>query len=290
MGDGALSGLLRWFEPRRSAYPWRRRGRDPYATLVSEVMLQQTQAARVTPAFERFMARYPTVASLAAAPLAEVIRTWSGLGYNRRAVALWRSAGAIVGEHGGRVPEDPAVLGSLPGVGPYTAAAVASIGFGVVEPALDTNARRVVARALLGVEPHQAMYRKLRGAAAAVIDRIDPGGWNQAVMDLGREHCRSVPRCDGCPVERRCAFRTAGRTGSSARKRQPRYEGSNRQVRGAVLRALSRGPATLAGLVSVTGHPLDRVEIAVGALAADGLVRAGPAALAGRPRGRARLP
>ena len=257
--------------------------------LVSEVMLQQTQAARVAPAFECFMARFPTVASLAASPLAEVIRAWSGLGYNRRAAALWRSARTIVEDHGGRVPDDPAVLRTLPGVGPYTGAAVASIGFGRVAPALDTNARRVLSRALLGVEPHEAGNRAMHQAARAAIDRDDPGDWNQAVMDLGREHCRPIPRCESCPVERRCAFLTTGRAFSSPRRPKSKFEGSNRQVRGAVLRALNSGPATLSGLASATGHPPDRVEVAVRTLAADGLVRAGPAALAGRPRGRARL-
>ncbi len=133
-----LDGLMEWFEPRRLAYPWRRPRPDPYAVLVSEVMLQQTQASRVAPAFERFLRSFPTVRSLATAPAAEVVRAWAGLGYNRRAVALWEAARTIVSSHGGRVPDDPSALSELPGVGPYTAAAVASIAFGRPVAAVDS--------------------------------------------------------------------------------------------------------------------------------------------------------
>ncbi|HEX9235545.1 MAG TPA: A/G-specific adenine glycosylase, partial [Actinomycetota bacterium] len=128
--------LLAWFEPRRRLYPWRGVS-DPYRILVSEVMLQQTQASRVIPAYERFTKFFPTVERLAAAPAAEVIEAWSGLGYNRRAVSLWRAAQAIVSEHGGRVPSDPGSLCRLPGVGPYTAAAVAAVAHGRPVPAID---------------------------------------------------------------------------------------------------------------------------------------------------------
>src|SRR5438876_715357 len=128
-------------------------------------MLQQTQAARVAPAFGRFVERFPTVRDLAAAPRAEVLRAWAGLGYNRRAVALSEAARAIVRDHSGRVPSDPAALQRLPGVGPYTAAAVASLAYGVPAPALDTNVRRVVARARVGTEPHEVRAGDLRSAA-----------------------------------------------------------------------------------------------------------------------------
>src|SRR5438445_5270827 len=124
------AALLAWYEPRRRRYPWRV-GPDPYRVLVSEVMLQQTQAERVGPAFERFVGRFPDVHALAAAPKADVLRAWGDLGYNRRAVRLAEAARAVVRDHGGRIPSDPATLRSLPGVGPYTAAAVASIGHGL---------------------------------------------------------------------------------------------------------------------------------------------------------------
>ncbi|MGH2637253.1 MAG: A/G-specific adenine glycosylase, partial [Actinomycetota bacterium] len=166
-----------WYRPRRSAYPWRG-SRDPYAVLVSEVMLQQTQAARVAPAFERFVSTFPGVRSLAVASRADVLRAWDGLGYNRRAVALSEAARTIERDHGGRVPSDPRVLRSLPGVGPYTADAVASLAFGAPVPALDTNVRRVVARVRLGVEAHQVTGGRLRSEAEDWLDRDDPGGWN----------------------------------------------------------------------------------------------------------------
>jgi A/G-specific adenine glycosylase len=153
-----LNGLMEWFEPRRRAYPWRQPDPDPYAVLVSEVMLQQTQASRVAPSFERFMRSFPTVDALATAPAAEVVRAWAGLGYNRRAVALWEGARTIVSRHGGRIPDHPSMLSELPGVGPYTAAAVASIAYGWPVPALDTNVRRVLARAVFGVEPKSLIH------------------------------------------------------------------------------------------------------------------------------------
>lgn len=147
----ARAALLRWYEPRRRAYPWRARP-TPYRVLVSEIMLHQTQASRVEPVFAAFVRRWPSARALAAASRAEVVKAWSGLGYNRRAVALHEAARVIVAEHGGRVPRSLGALRRLPGVGPYTAAAVASIAFGEPVPLVDTNVRRVLARAELGVD------------------------------------------------------------------------------------------------------------------------------------------
>lgn len=144
--------MLDWYRPRRHAYSWRRGRRSPYRTLVSEVMLQQTQASRVEPIFDAFVARFPDVGALGAASRADVLRAWAGLGYNRRAVALHETARIVVREHGGRVPRDAEALTRLPGVGPYTAAAVASIGHGDPVAALDGNVRRVVARAIRGAK------------------------------------------------------------------------------------------------------------------------------------------
>src|SRR5438128_1336384 len=182
--------LLAWYRPRRTAYPWRTNPPDPYRVLVSEVMLQQTQASRVVAKFEAFLARFPSLESLAKASKADVLRTWSGLGYNRRALALQASARAVIRDHEGSIPSDPAALVRLPGVGPYTAAAVASIGYGVPVPALDTNARRVVRRAILGRDTNEVGERVVREAARGWLDGADPAAWNQAVMDLGREMCR----------------------------------------------------------------------------------------------------
>ncbi len=288
--DAALATALRaWYRPRRRAYAWRR-SRDPYAILVSEVMLQQTQAARVEPAFERFLTAFPTVRSLAAAPRSDVIRAWAGLGYNRRAVALSEAARAIERDHEGRVPSEPAELRTLPGVGPYTAAAVASVAFGAPVPAVDTNVRRIVARVRLGVEADDVPASRVRESAEAWLDRRDPGGWNQALMDLGREICRPRPRCDECPLAGGCRFRAAGSTPRPARTRQGPFEGSTRQVRGAVVAVLrDRASATPGAIADRTGFGLERVLDAIRELARDGVVAAGAGALEGRARGRVRL-
>jgi A/G-specific adenine glycosylase len=253
-------------------------------------MLQQTQAVRVTRAFAPFLSRFPSIRALADAPRAEVVRAWEGLGYNRRAVRLSDAARAIVRDHGGRVPSDPATLAALPGIGPYTAAAVASIAFGRPVPAIDVNARRVVGRVLLGAEGTDLAGPDVRAAAERWLDRRDPAGWNQAVMDLGRAVCRPVPRCAECPLVRACEYRARGGGASPAPRRQQPFEGSFRQVRGAVVSALRRTrAATLTSLARSTGHSLEKVALAVADLERDGLVRAGPAARSGRPGGRVAL-
>jgi A/G-specific adenine glycosylase len=281
--------LWRWYEPRREAYPWRG-AHDPYAVLVSEVMLQQTQAPRVAPAYTAFLRRFPTVDSLATATRAEVVRAWAGLGYNRRAVALSDAARAIVRDHAGRVPSSVADLQRLPGVGSYTAAAVASLAFDAPVAAVDTNVRRVVARVHLGAEAHDSAPREISRVAEGWLDRRNPGAWNSAVMDLGREVCRPSPRCSVCPLARTCRFLASGASTSRAPRRQGRFEGSSRQVRGAVVDLLrAHDSLTLARLSGGTGFELDRIVDAVRGLAADGVVRPGPAAAQGHPRGRVRL-
>jgi A/G-specific adenine glycosylase len=281
------AALLEWYRPRRAAYPWRARP-TPYRVLVSEVMLQQTQAARVAPAFKAFLRRFPSLVALAGATRAEVLRAWGRLGYPRRAVRLHEAARAVVRDHGGRVPSHPEALRGLPGVGSYTAAAVASIAHGVPVPALDVNVARVVARFRLGVEAHEESSARVREAAEGWLDRDDPGAWNQALMDLGREVCRPVPRCAACPLALGCAFRRSGRRPTRTPRKQPRFDGSFRQVRGRVLEVLrSRGSVTLGALAAEVGD--ERLAAAVEALAAEGLVDAGPAALAGRPGGRVGL-
>jgi A/G-specific adenine glycosylase len=292
--------LMEWYRPRRGAYPWRVRA-TPYRVLVSEVMLQQTQAGRVVPAFERFVARFPSITALARAPRSEVVREWSGLGYNRRAVALSETARTVVAEHEGRIPRSREDLRRLPGVGPYTAAAVASLAFGEPVAAVDTNVRRVVARSVLGVDGPGVSPGEVGGAAERWIDRGDPGGFNQALMDLGREVCRPVPRCEACPLSAPCRFRRArpparhpssrpGPALGASRGAQPTFQGSSRQVRGKVVEALrARRWTTLAGLAREVGVSPSRVGQAVRSLAAEGIVRPGPAATAGRPRGRVAL-
>jgi A/G-specific adenine glycosylase len=271
--------LLAWYEPRRRMYPWRRGRLDPYRVLVSEVMLQQTQASRVAPIFERFMARFPSVEALAAASVGDVIQAWSGLGYNRRAVAMSRAARAVVAEHGGRVPSDPSELRRLPGVGPYTASAVASIGFGTAMAALDTNVKRVVARARLGREPSEVAPKQLAAAATNAVSRTRPGDWNQAVMDLGRTLCRPVPRCTECPLRRGCRSRKrlgGHPTGRASHREADRvsepFEGSSRQLRGRIVEALRRGPMPVEELASRLRQPPHAVRSAIDRLALDGVL------------------
>jgi A/G-specific adenine glycosylase len=275
--------LRAWYVPRRRAYPWRG-SNDPYAVWVSEVMLQQTQASRVVPAFRSFLRRFPTVRALAAAPRRDVVQEWGGLGYNRRAVRLSQAARAIVRDHGGRIPRDPATLRELPGVGSYTAAAVASLGFGQPVAVVDTNVRRVVARVHVGIDGHEAQAKRVWALADAWLDRDDPVTWNQAVMDLGREVCRSEPRCDVCPLSRVCRFRRSGVTARRGPRRQGPFEGSSRQARGAVVDALrSKWSLTPASLAAEIGFARSRVDAAVESLVLDGLLEfhAGRVGLAG---------
>jgi A/G-specific adenine glycosylase len=282
--DDPGAALRSWFASRLDAYPWRGSAPDPYAVLVSEAMLQQTQAARVVPAFTAFLARFPTVGSLAAASRADVLRAWAGLGYNRRAVALHEAARRIRDDHGGRVPRDMAGLRALPGVGPYTASAVASIGFGEPVAAVDVNVRRVTARFLRGAEPADLSAAEVAADAHAWLDRDAPGEWNQSVMDLGRHVCRAVPRCEVCPLARWCAFRASGRRAEPGGRRQGRFEGSRRQVRGRVVATLrDRASADVRTLARAAAVPPERVRQAIDGLVGDGLVE--PAG-----RGRFRLP
>ncbi len=258
--------LREWYRPRRSSYPWRTDPPDPYAVLVSEVMLQQTQASRVAPLFERFLERFPDVRALARASRADVLRAWAGLGYHRRAVALHAAARAIVERFDGRIPPDPADLRSLPGVGPYTSAAVASIAYGVPIVAMDVNVRRVVSRATMCDE------REVADVALRLLDRADPGSWHQAVMDLGREICLPVPRCERCPLAERCRSRGSPAARLASRP-QTRFPGSNREARGRVLAVLrDRRSAGVAGLTRATGLPAARVDPAREGLVRDGLV------------------
>lgn len=254
--------------------PWRHT-RDAWAVLVSEVMLQQTQAPRVVPRWHAFLEAFPTVAACAAAPQSAVVARWQGLGYNRRAVALHRTARAVVSEHGGRFPETEDGLRSLPGVGPYTARAVLAFAFERPVGVLDVNAGRVLARAVAG--------RSLAlPEAQALADRLCPPGeawlWNQAMLDLGAVWCvRREPRCLTCPVLGACRWNAQGgpdpASGSAAESgRQSRFEGSHRQGRGRLLRALTRTPLERTALPVACGWPGD---VGAAERAAEGLVRDG---------------
>lgn len=254
------AALIEWFRRTARPFPWRATT-DPYRILVSEVMLQQTQAERVVPYFERFLEVFPNVEALAAAPLDEVLRLWSGLGYNSRAKRL-RNAAAAVASHGW--PHDVDGLRRLPGVGPYTAAAVAAFAFGARVPAVDTNLRRVMSRwhgePLTGAVLDAAAHDALDGDAAE---------WNQAMMDLGARLCRPrSPKCSACPVAAWCA----GPDTYLAPRPQGRFEGSTRQIRGAIVRHLVERPASLAALIHSTGFDPPAVERALDDLSSEGMV------------------
>jgi len=246
--------------------------------LVSELMLQQTQVPRVVERYVRFLERFPTVAACAASPVGDVIDEWAGLGYNRRAVHLHRTATACVERHGGELPDDLDALLALPGVGPYTARAVLVFAHERDLGLVDTNAGRFVARCLAG--------RPLRPREAqAVADAAVPSGWGwtwgQAVFDLGASICRKrSPRCDRCPVRSHCAWAAAGfpdpdpiegSAGISAP--QAPLEGSDRQGRGRLVDALRAGPVPAADLAATMGWPADpdRARRVAAAVVADGL-------------------
>ncbi len=266
----------------RPDLPWRLT-RDPWAVLVSEVMAQQTQVTRVVPSFERFMARFPTPAACAAATVGEVLTFWDGLGYNRRARNLHRTASVVVARHGGRLPTALPGLLDLPGVGPYTARAVLAFAFGADVGLVDTNAGRVLARAVAG--------RPLRAAEAqATVDAMVPAGkgwdFNQGLLDIGALCCtRRSPDCGRCPIARRCRWRRSGNAAADpaggsagASRRQPAFEGSDRQGRGRLVAALRRGPVPVSSLADAAGWSGDRDRAArvAEALVAEGLaVRTG---------------
>lgn len=230
--DAIRRALLSWFDRHRRDLPWRR-NKDPYTIWVSEVMLQQTQVETVTPYFERFMERFPTVQSLAAAAIDDVLTLWSGLGYYRRARQLHLAAQEIV-RSGGEFPLSPTEWQRLPGVGAYTAAAVCSIAYGVAEPAIDGNVERVIARLLaFDADPKTASGRKLIAAEArALLDSQRPGDSNQALMEIGAMICRPrVPRCATCPLRGACKAAARGEPERyPARKQRRAVEDIHRTV------------------------------------------------------------
>ncbi|MEK7541533.1 MAG: A/G-specific adenine glycosylase [Patescibacteria group bacterium] len=253
-----------WNYYRRSGrvLPWRKT-RDPYRILVSEVMLQQTQVDRVIPKYPSFLRRFPNVASLARAPLTAVLRVWQGLGYNRRALYLQRAAQAIVARHGGRVPRGPEVLVILPGIGPATAGAIAAFAFQKPVPFLETNIRRVYIHFFFPKSRRVPDARILR-LVAATASRKNPREWYYALMDygamLGKEKGSTNPN-------RR----------SRQYARQPRFEGSRRQARGAILRAiLADTSVRLPMLARELRMPIVKVKTAYDALHKEGLITEKP--------------
>lgn len=278
-GRDEQARVLDWARSVRRDLPWRRT-RDPWAILVAEVMLQQTQVDRVVPRWLAFLARWPDAASCAAATLGEVLEEWSGLGYPRRARNLHATARTVRDQYRGRFPDDLDTLLTLPGIGPYTARAVLAFAFERDEAVVDTNVGRVLARrAGASLRPREAQ---------ALADAWVPAGagweWNQGLLDLGALRCRpGVPTCTGCPVAPGCAWRLRGgpdpATGSAAVSRtQARFEGSARQARGRLLRAVQAAPVpdadVLATLEWQDREDGDRAALAVvESLLVDGLLR-----------------
>jgi A/G-specific adenine glycosylase len=271
---------------------------DPYAILVSEAMAQQTQAVRAAEYWTRFMAEFPTVQALASATPAAVLRAWRGLGYNRRALALRKAAIAILTDHGGRVPDDLEALVRLPGVGPYTARAVAALAFGRPVGAVDVNVRRVLSRAIGGsIDAFGAA--ELQRIADASVPLEAPGTWTHAVMDIGATFCRPrAPRCAGCPAAPWCRYALAsgrdaasGNHGSTGprmtRERPARFETTSRWLRGRLLDLLRDAPGDAWATIptSMGGHDAGSLTIALDALVRDGLAQRHPT-----DRRRARLP
>lgn len=282
--EGLTDPILAWGEGALRPLPWRET-RDRWRVLVSEVMLQQTQASRVAPKWAAFVAAYPSPAACAAAPLGEVLRRWEGLGYPRRCRNLHAAAREVVARHGGRVPGTLEELLALPGVGPYTARAVLAFADGRPVGVVDVNVARVLAR----VGGAASGARALQARADALVPPDRAWEWNQSLMELGARVCTArAPSCGRCPAARACAWRGRGpdpaRSSAHASRRQPPYEGSDRQARGRLLRALARGtiaPAQLAGAMGL-GRAHARARRLADALVDEGLAR--------RNRGRYRLP
>lgn len=286
LDPAARAAILGWYDTRGRSLPFRG-VRDPYLILVSEVMAQQTQVARVGGAWLVFTARYPTVASLAAAEQAEVIREWRGLGYNRRAINLWRAARAIVEDHGGEVPRAVSGLEALPGVGPYTARAVAAIAFGTPVGAVDTNVGRVLARVTTGSIDGIA-GRRLQALADGAVPVDRAADWTHAVMDVGATFCRpNRPDCAPCPVAAWCRYAATVGAGEavharsgSARSAGPAggFAATTRWLRGRILDRLRDGtPGAWLGLDAPIGsHDAAAVGTSLRGLASDGLAELHP--------------
>ncbi|HEY4189909.1 MAG TPA: hypothetical protein VGM28_05785 [Candidatus Limnocylindrales bacterium] len=273
--------ILAWYDANRRDLAFRAT-HDPYAVLVSELMAQQTQAERAAEAWTRWMVRFPTVEALAGAPVADVVRAWAGLGYNRRAVNLHRAAKAVVADHGGRVPDTVDGLMTLPGVGPYTARAVAAIAFGRPVGAVDTNVRRVLDRVAWGGAQTLAP-REMQALADAVVPPDRAGDWTHALMDLGAGPCRPrAPRCHACPAIAWCRFAAGHRADVPAVSTGPRaarapstaFPATTRWLRGRIVaqaRDASDGDWVAFG-AAIGAHDPRAVREAVVALASEGLL------------------
>lgn len=280
-----MNRVISWFEDNKRDLPWRAPEAGPWGVLVSEVMLQQTPVSRVLPVYEYWMARWPSPAHLAEESLAEVLRAWDRMGYPRRAKRLQEAAHVIVAEHGGVVPRELDALLALPGVGDYTARAIRCFAFGIAEAVVDTNVRRVIARAQAGQgEAGPPRTVADRANVSALLETLDDTA-SQCVgaaglMELGAIVCKArAPECSSCPIADLCRWRISGYPpydGATATK-QARFEGSDRQVRGIILRELrsSDTPVPL-GFLRTLWSEQEQFERALSSLLEDGLIETGP--------------
>ncbi len=275
--------VLAWFDTHRRELPWRAAGCTPWQVLVSEVMLQQTPVSRVEPVWRQWHERWPGPEDLAAAGHDEVLRVWGRLGYPRRALRLHACAVAVVDLHGGVLPSSEAELAALPGIGQYTAAAVLAFAYGRRSVVLDTNVRRVLARALDAAAlpaPHLTAAERARAAAVVPDDDASAARWSAAVMELGALVCTArSPSCHACPLEGRCAWLAEGRPPDAlaATRRRQAWHGTDRQARGAVMAVLRAAepaaPVPVGALESAWPDAFQRAR-ALTTLVDDGLVEA----------------
>ncbi|MCX4764058.1 A/G-specific adenine glycosylase [Streptomyces sp. NBC_01275] len=277
-GADLHSPVIGWFDEHARDLPWRRPEAGAWGVLVSEFMLQQTPVSRVLPVYEQWLARWPRPADLAAEAPGEAVRAWGRLGYPRRALRLHGASVAITERHGGDVPSDHAQLLALPGIGEYTAAAVASFAYGRRHAVLDTNVRRVFARAVTGVQyPPNATTAAERKLARALLpdDEETAARWAAASMELGALVCTAKNEtCVRCPIAGQCAWRLAGKPEHDGPPRRGQtYAGTDRQVRGKLLAVLreAHAPVPQAALDRVWHEPVQRAR-ALDGLVADGLV------------------
>jgi A/G-specific adenine glycosylase len=270
--------VARWFRRSARALPWRESGTTPWGVLLSEIMAQQTPVGRVAPMWIEWIERWPTPAALAASSPADIVRAWGKLGYPRRALNLHAATTRIRDDFGGEVPRDVEALESLPGIGSYTARAIAAFAFGQRVPVVDTNIRRVLARAVLGIaEPEPPRTKADMDLMDSVLpaDPAESVAVNAGVMELGAVFCTArTPNCAECPIAEQCAWALAGFPANAGRTRTPqaKYEGSVRQGRGAIL-ALARDRAhiTDADIAAAVPDPAKR-DRALEGLLSDGLI------------------
>ena len=272
-----VAALLPWGGTELRDLPWRRT-RDPWAVLVSEVMLQQTSVSRVQPKYEAFMQVFPSPAALAAAALGDALQLWQGLGYPRRCRNLRDAASVVARDHAGEVPATLEGLLALPGVGQYTARAVLAFAHGADAAVVDTNVSRVLSR----LDNASMKARELQARADALVPQGQAWEWNQVIMDLGARVCTARnPSCGSCPLARQCRWRAASLHGAAdpapasagASRPQARFEGSDRQARGRAMRALAKGCRPEADVIAAMGldHDTARARRLVDDLVREGL-------------------